>query len=151
MTWGFYFIFFYWKIIYNNGGQKFSRNSKIFATLLIIFRQIHDGKEGDLPLFGVNTRRVDNLLSAECASAGSFRQDGREVLSRDCGGDSFSHCYSTRGESGGFPTGNYFSRKSRLRRRLLARNVREIGFPGVREKKKEKKRTNDESHAITTR
>lgn len=36
------------------------------------------------------------------------------------GGDSFSHCYSTRGESGGFPAGNYFSRKSRLRRLLLA-------------------------------
>jgi len=32
-------------------------------------------------------------------------------------------------ESGGFPTGNYFRRKSRLRRRLLARDVREIGFP----------------------
>lgn len=35
--------------------------------------------------------------------------------SSQTGGDSFSHCYSTRGEPGGFPTGNYFSRKSRLR------------------------------------
>jgi hypothetical protein len=35
-------------------------------------------------------------------------------------------------ESGGFPTGNYFRGRSRLRRRLLARDVREIGFPGVR-------------------